>query len=100
MGWVKQALTGADNRTVAIGRLIVLAIALVLLIGLPVTAAATIIAGMVKVETWATFMAALQVYTPLIVAAIGGLVWGTNSTEPHPREDNAGPTTSASSSNS
>jgi len=85
MGWLKQALTGADNQTVAIGRLIGFAIALVLLIGLPVTAAATIIAGVVPVETWAAFMTALQVYVPLIVAAIGGLVWGTNSTEPQPQ---------------
>jgi hypothetical protein len=52
--------------------------------------AATIITGIVKVEVWAAFMAALQVYTPLIVAAIGGLVWGTNSTEPHPCKDQSG----------
>jgi hypothetical protein len=90
MGWLKQALTGADNETVAIGRLIGFAIALVLLIGLPVTAAATIIIGVVKVETWASFMTALQVYVPLVVAAIGGLVWGTNSTEPPPRRDAMG----------
>jgi len=96
MGWMMQALTGADNRTVAIGRLIGFAIALVLLIGLPITAAATIIAGLVKVEVWAAFMAALQVYTPLVVAAIGGLVWGTSSTEPRPDCDNA----SGSSANS
>ena len=100
MGWMKQALTGADNRTVAIGRLIGLAIALVLLIGLPVTAAATIIIGIVKVDVWAAFMAALQVYTPLIVAAIGGLVWGTNSTEPHPCKDQSGQTAGDSAPNS
>jgi len=82
MDWLKQALTGADNQTIAIGRLIGFAIAVVLLIGLPITAASTIIMNIVKVDTWAAFMAALQVYTPLVVAAIGGLVWGTNSTEP------------------
>ena len=90
MGWLNQALTGADNETVAIGRLIGFAIALVLLIGLPVMAAATIVIGIVKVETWAAFMTALQVYVPLIVAAIGGLVWGTNSTEPQPHRDATG----------
>jgi hypothetical protein len=87
MGWLKQALTGADNETVAIGRLIGFAIALVLLIGLPVTAAATIIVGIVKVDTWAALMTALQLYVPLVVGAIGGLIWGTNSTEPHPCGD-------------
>lgn len=84
MGWLNAALTGADNRTVAIGRLIGLAIACVLLIALPVVAAATIIAGAVPVASWAALMAALQLYVPMIVGAIGGLIWGTNSTEPKP----------------
>jgi hypothetical protein len=92
MGWMKQALTGADNETVAIGRLIGFAIALVLLIGLPVTAAATIIAGIVKVDTWAAFMSALQLYVPLVVGATGCLIWGTNSTEPRARNDQNTPT--------
>ena len=82
MGWLNQALTGPDNRTVAIGRLIGMAIAVVLLILLPVASAATVVVGVVKVETWATFYEALQTYTPLVVAAVGGLIWGTNSTEP------------------
>lgn len=82
MGWLNDALTGPDNRTVAIGRLIGLAIACVLLIALPVVASATIIAGLVPVTTWAALMAALQLYVPMIVGAIGGLIWGTNATEP------------------
>ena len=86
MGWINQALTGPDNETVAIGRLIGFIIAIVLLVGLPITATATIIAGVVKVDTWSSFMSALQVYVPLIVAAIGGIVWGTNSTEPKPKD--------------
>jgi hypothetical protein len=93
MGWLNQALTGADNRTVAIGRLIGFAIALVLLIGLPVTAAATIILGIVKVDAWAAFMNALQIYVPLVVGAIGGLIWGTNSTEPPSHRNDAGEAT-------
>jgi len=83
MDWLRQALTGADNQTVAIGRLIGFAIAIVLLICLPVTAAGAVLLGMVP-DPWASLMAALQVYVPLIVAAIGGLIWGTNSTEPKP----------------
>ncbi|WP_353229672.1 hypothetical protein [Novosphingobium sp.] len=84
MTWLKQALTGADNETVAIGRLIGMAIAIVLLILLPVAAAATVVTKTASVDTWATLLAALQVYVPLIVAAIGGLIWGTNGTEPKP----------------
>ena len=92
MGWLKQALTGADNETVAIGRVIGFAIAAVLLIMLPTLAAATIIGaktvdeGLKWAANWAALMAALQIYVPLLVAAIGGLVWGTSSTEPKPKE--------------
>jgi hypothetical protein len=92
MDWLKQALTGADNQTVAIGRLIGFSIALVLLIGLPVTAAATIILGMVNVDTWAALMTALQIYVPLLIGAVGGLIWGTNGTEPRPRPGGASET--------
>jgi uncharacterized membrane protein YbhN (UPF0104 family) len=84
MGWLKQALTGANNETVAIGRLIGFAIAVVLLIGLPVIAAATVIHRAVPVEEWRGFFEALGFYVPLIVGAITGLIWGTNTTEPKP----------------
>ena len=84
MAWLKQALTGADNRTVAIGRLIGLAIAVVLLILLPVAAAATVMTNVVPVDRWAALMTALQLYVPLIVGGITGLIWGTNPTEPKP----------------
>jgi hypothetical protein len=86
MNWLKQALTGADNQTVAIGRLVGLAVAVALLIVLPLTAAATVIRGTVPVEAWQTLLGALGIYVPLVVAAIGGLIWGTNSTEPKPKE--------------
>lgn len=89
-GWLRQALTGADNQTIAIGRLVGFMIAIVLLILLPVTASATIITGVVKVETWAALLTALQLYIPLVVGAIGGLIWGTNSTEPRPRPHDDG----------
>lgn len=84
MHWLKQALTGPDNQTIAIGRLIGFVIGAVLLILIPLTATATVIAGIVKVEIWAALLSALQLYVPLIVGAIGALIWGTNSTEPKP----------------
>jgi hypothetical protein len=86
MNWLKQALTGPDNQTVAIGRLIGMAIAVVLLIILPVVATATTVADVVPVDRWAALLTALQLYVPLVVGAIGGLVWGTNGTEPKPKD--------------
>jgi len=85
MGWLKQALTGADNQTLAIGRLIGATLALVLLLAFPLVAVATVIAGKCDVAVWRQLFEALGIYVPLVVGAITGLVWGTNPTEPKPR---------------
>ena len=82
MGWLKQAITGPDNQTVAIGRLIGVAVAVVLILIFPTLAVITSTLGLVKVETWSGLFFILQTYIPLIVASVGFLVWGTNSTEP------------------
>jgi hypothetical protein len=82
MDWLRQALTGADNRTVAIGRLVGMAIAIVLLIGLPLVAAASIICKLIDVGAWNQLFGALTLYIPAVTLAIGGLIYGTSSTEP------------------
>jgi Na+-transporting NADH:ubiquinone oxidoreductase subunit NqrE len=82
MNWLQQALTGADNATIAIGRLLGAVIALVLLIALPVAAAVTLICGLVGVGVWRDLFEALGLYVPLVVTAIAGLIWGTAKTEP------------------
>lgn len=82
MGWLKEAITGPDNQTVAIGRLIGMVIALVLILVFPTLAVITTMFGLVKVETWSGLFFILQTYVPLIVASVGFLVWGTNGTEP------------------
>lgn len=86
MGWLKQALTGPDNQTVAIGRLVGSIITIVLLVGLPVAAAATVITGKVVVADWTTLLTALSLYVPAIVGAMTGLIWGTNYTEPKAKD--------------
>ena len=88
--WLRQALTGADNQTIAIGRLIGFAIAVVLLIGLPITAAAAIALapdareGHDRATTWAVLFQALEIFVPAMAVAIGGLIYGTHTTEPQP----------------
>ncbi len=84
MGWMTQMLTGADNRTIAIGRVLGLVIAFVLLLVFPVLAAATVLAGACAVATWRELFEALGIYVPLVVGAITALIWGTNPTEPKP----------------
>lgn len=84
MAWLKQTLTGADNETLAIGRVLGMVIAAVLLIGLPVAAAATVVSGRVPVDVWARLFDALGIYVPLVITATAALIWGTNPTEPKP----------------
>ena len=82
MGWLKEVITGPDNQTVAIGRLIGMAIAIVLILVFPTLAVVTTTMGLVRIETWSGLFFILQTYIPLIVASVGFLVWGTNGTEP------------------
>lgn len=84
MDWLKQALTGADNETVAIGRLIGMVIAFILLVCIPVAAVGSVIAHSVPVADWSTLLPVLAIYVPAVVGAVAGLIWGTNGTEPKP----------------
>jgi hypothetical protein len=82
MGWLKDTLTGADGETVAIGRVIGMLIAIVLLIMVPITAVIATVVGKTIVTIWTAFFPTLGGYVVMVTAAIGGLIWGTNGTEP------------------
>ena len=86
MNFLQQALTGADNKTVAIGRLISMAIAVALLKGLPAAAAGSIIVRKVPVADWQALFLALSAYVPAVVGGIVALIRMTASTEPQPKE--------------
>jgi hypothetical protein len=91
MGWLKDTLTGADNSTIAIGRLIGAIIAVVLLIAFPIAAVGSVLAGHCDMQIWQQMFAALGLYVPLVTGAITALIWGTNTTEPKPgRHDEEG----------
>lgn len=86
--WLRQALTGADNRTIAIGRLIGFAIAIVLLLVLPIWAAWAIDlakdaeARRDQSGSWHELFEALGIYVPLVTGSITAIIRITNSTEP------------------
>jgi hypothetical protein len=84
-------MTGPDNRTIAIGRLLGSVVAALLLMAMPIVAVITVLCGISTVETWRQLLGALGLYVPLIVGAITGLIWGTNPTEPKPAGEE-GPT--------
>lgn len=86
MGWLKQALTGADNSTVAIGRLISMMITMTLLMTLPLVAVATIYSKSMTVDQWRELLEALGIYVPLVVGAMTALIRITNPTEPQQKD--------------
>lgn len=84
--WFHQVLTGPDNRTVAIGRVIGVVLAMALLLVVPLVAVATTACGITAAATWSTLLAALALYVPGVTIAITGMIWGTNPTEPKPQD--------------
>jgi hypothetical protein len=83
-------LSGRDNQTPAIGRVLGAVIGLVLvvdlLVGLPTLVACVLLLQKVAPQTWFAFMGALTPYITAGAVAIGGLVGGliagTAFTEP------------------
>jgi len=78
-------ISGADNRTPAIGRLLGAILFVNLLLVIPSVIVAALWAAHVPAQTWFSLLSALGAYAPLTTAAVGGIVAGTNFTEPKPR---------------
>jgi hypothetical protein len=77
-------LSGQDNTSPAIGRVLGTLLFLNLLICLPITIALALWFKAVEPSVWFGFLAALAVYVPAMVLAVGGLIAGTAFTEPKP----------------
>ncbi|HKT52860.1 MAG TPA: hypothetical protein VJP88_00295 [Caulobacteraceae bacterium] len=82
---IKALLTGSDNETLAIGR--VLGVALFLFGGLLLPAAIAVLFWLAHVvpKDWIDLLAGLQLYEVAIAGASAGLIAGTAFTEPKPR---------------
>lgn len=91
-GFWLSLLSGRDNRSPAIGRVLGAVIGLLLvidlLVGLPSLIAGIFLLQGVKPETWFALLGALVPYVTALALAIGGLVGGliagTAFTEPKP----------------
>jgi hypothetical protein len=77
-------ISGADNRTPAIGRLLGAILFVNLLLVIPGVIVAALWARRVEPQTWFSLLGSLGAYVPLCAAAVGGIVAGTNFTEPKP----------------
>jgi len=91
-GWWRRLLSGADNLSPAIGRVlafvVVLTVLAFLIIGLPSLAACALWLQKVAPEKWLALMTTLMAYVPAVLTALGafatGLIALTNQTEPRP----------------
>ena len=82
MNWLSQILTGANNTTLAIGRVIGSVVALIFLILFPIGVAITLERHLVGADDWGTIFDKLTVFVPAICLAVAGLIGLTAHSEP------------------
>ena len=80
--WWRQIITGPDNATVSIGRVLGLIVFAVFILGIPVFAVVTLANGKIAADAWASMLDKLQVYIPAIILSIGGLIGLAGATDP------------------
>ncbi len=82
--FIREILSGTDNQTPAIGRVLGLVVFVNLLLILPAIVVGAMVARHVDPKDWFGLFQALQGYVPIVVIAVVGLVSGTAFTEPKP----------------
>lgn len=87
MHLLKDLLTGRDNETLAIGRVLGLIVFGVFLIGVPIGALALLVLDKLTAEEWTAVTASLQVYVPAICLAVAGMIGMTANAEPKGKDD-------------
>lgn len=94
-GWMRLLLSARDNMTPAIGRVIGFALSIVILVLIinamvSIDTAKTAEEGHARAENWHALFSAMEYFVPAMCLAIGGLISGTNFTEPKPRDQAGG----------
>lgn len=87
MSWLQSLLTGRDNETIAIGRVLGLIVFAVFLIAVPIGALALLVIDKLTAEEWTAVTTSLQVYVPAICLAVAGLIGLTANAEPKEKAD-------------
>ncbi len=91
--WLTQLLSGTDNRTPAIGRVLALIVVAVFLIAAPSAALGAQLAKGFDLTAWLALFGAFATYVPTIAMSAGGLIAGTHFTEPKKPASAADPAT-------
>lgn len=85
MKWLRQALTGADNETVAIGRLSGLVL-IALVLAATIIEPFTVAYRTLDIDQWGKMLAQWQVFVPVMFVTAAGVISGTAFTEPKPKD--------------
>jgi hypothetical protein len=85
-------LSGADNKTPAIGRVLAALLFVNFLTAVPATIVTVLLLQNVKWDVWTALLTSLTLYVPSMVASMVAVVRVTNPTEPRPdgRPDDRG----------
>lgn len=82
MDWWKQVITGRDNETVAIGRVLGIVVAVVFLFLVPIASIILLERNAISAAEWSAIFQQLTVYVPAILVSVGGVIGLTASSEP------------------
>lgn len=80
--WWHNIITGPDNATVSIGRILGLIVFALFIVGLPLIAVVTVAKGMIGADAWGQLLDKLQVYVPSLLVSIGLLIGISGTTDP------------------
>lgn len=84
LAWLGKLLSGSDNVTPAIGRVIALFVVAFFLLVAPSIALGSLLANHIKPPEWPAIFGALGLYVAAVIAPVTALIAGTNFTEPKP----------------
>lgn len=90
MGFLKQILTGSDNETYAIGRVLGIVQFAVFLIFLPIGAWVSLSKGWIDGASLQTLFGSLTTYVPAVAVSVAAMIGLTQFAEPKPKADDSG----------
>jgi cytochrome c biogenesis protein CcdA len=82
--WFRSLVSGADNISPAIGRVLALLFALVLGLAVPLAILAHLFSRGADASALFSFLTSVGPYEVLLVGVLTALIFGTNPTEPKP----------------
>jgi hypothetical protein len=85
--WWRHVITGQDNTTVSIGRVMGLIVFALFAVLLPLAAIISLIKSWVPASEWGLLFDKLPTYLLAVCAAVASLIGLTGFTEPKPRRD-------------